>query len=215
MNINIIFLVVQVGIIPTIFSLIKLYKGESFYKYFYIYIIVSYITEVITNRLISAKYFNITNIIVNVFFLLEFMILISLIQKLIGHKRINKIIIPSIFLFWLIENTFLHKIYEAEKYFNILSAIILFIYVSFAIVLNLNKNYRYFFKEANILIILTLLFNLSFRILFEFLYYNYNGDIQIIESIGKIYILVNFLTNILFIYCLSCIKHTKKLISSF
>jgi hypothetical protein len=35
------------------------------------------------------------------------------------------------------------------------------------------------------------------------------------ESINKIYIIVNFITNILFIYSLTCIKNTKKLISSF
>lgn len=215
MNINIIFLLVQIGIIPTIFSLIKLYKGERIYRDFYLYIIVSYFIEIITNRLINAKYFNISNVIVNLYFLFEFTILISLINKLIGNKKSNKRLLLLTVIFWVIENSLFHKIYEAEKYFNILSAIILFGQVSYALVSNLNKNYKSFFNEANILIILTLLFNLSFRILFEFLYYNYKGNLQIIDSIGKIYISINFLTNILFIYCLSCIKNTKKLISSF
>ncbi len=215
MNINVVFLLVQIGLIPTIISLIKLFNGEKFYITFYLYIIVSYLIEVITNRLINAGYFNVANIIVNVYFLLEFTILILLIGKIIGHKRINKIIILTSIVFWVIENTLLHKIQEAEKYFNILSAIILFCHIIFALILNLNKNYSSFFKEGNIVIMLSLLYNLSFRIVFEFLYYNYNGNTQIIDSIGNINILVNFSTNILFIYCLSCIKNTKKLISSF
>lgn len=215
MNINLILLLVQVGIIPTIFSLIKLYKGERFYLTFYIYIIASYITEVITNRMINAKNFEIANTLANSYFLLELILLILLIKKILGYKKINKILILPIIAFWVIENTLLHKIYQAEKYFNVLSAIILFGQMSYALVINLNKNYSSFFKEANIIIILTLLFNLFFRLLFEFLYSNYDGNIHVLESIANIYILVNFSTNILFIYCLSCIKNAKKLISSF
>jgi hypothetical protein len=177
--------------------------------------VVSYLTEVITNRLINAKYFDVANIIINVYFLLEFTILIILIGKIIGHNKINKIIILMTTVFWIIENTLLHKIHEAEKYFNVLSAIILFYQIILALILNINKNYSSFFKEGNIVILLTLLFNLSFRMLFEFLYYNYNGNTQVIDSIGNINILVNFSTNILFIYCLSCINNKKKLISSF
>jgi hypothetical protein len=215
LNINLILLLVQVGIIPTIFSLIKLYKGERFYLTFYIYIIASYITEVITNRMINAKNFEFANTLANSYFLLELILLILLIKKILGYKKINKILILPIIAFWVIENTLLHKIYQAEKYFNVLSAIILFGQVSYALVINLNKNYSSFFKEANIIIILTLLFNLFFRLLFEFLYSNYDGNIHVLESIANIYILVNFSTNILFIYCLSCIKNAKKLISSF
>jgi hypothetical protein len=215
LNINLILLLVQVGIIPTIFSLIKLYKGERFYLTFYIYIIASYITEVITNRMINAKNYEFANTLANSYFLLELILLILLIKKILGYKKINKILILPIIAFWVIENTLLHKIYQAEKYFNVLSAIILFGQVSYALVINLNKNYSSFFKEANIIIILTLLFNLFFRLLFEFLYSNYDGNIHVLESIANIYILVNFSTNILFIYCLSCIKNAKKLISSF
>ncbi len=215
MNINVVFLLVQIGLIPSIISLIKLFNGEKFYITFYLYIVVSYLTEVITNRLINAKYFNVANIIINIFFLLEFTILIILIGKIIGHNKINKIIILTTTVFWIIENTLLHKIHEAEKFFNVLSAIILFYQIILALILNINKNYSSFFKEGNIVILLTLLFNLSFRMLFEFLYYNYNGNTQVIDSIGNINILVNFSTNILFIYCLSCINNTKKLISSF
>lgn len=215
MNINIVFLLVQIGLISSIFSLIKLYNGEKFYIAFYIYIIASYLTEVIINRLINTRNFDIANIISNVYFLLEFTILILLIGKIIGHKNINKIIILPTTVFWIIENTLLHKIYESEKYFNVIASIILFVISIYSLTTNLNKNYKTFFKEADIVIIIAILFNISFRIVFEFLYYNYENNIPIIESIGNIFILVNFITNILFIYCLACIKNTKRLISSF
>ena len=215
MNINIVFLLIQIGLISSIFSLIKLYKGERFYITFYIYIIASYITEVITNRMINAKYFQLSNTLANSYFLLELILLTLLITKILGCKKINKLFLLPIIAFWVIENTLLHKIYEAEKYFNVLSAIVLFGQISYALVINLNKNYSSFFKEANIIIILSLLLNLSFRLLFEFLYSNYDGNIHVLELIANIYILVNFMTNILFIYCLTCIKNTKRLISSF
>jgi hypothetical protein len=104
---------------------------------------------------------------------------------------------------------------ESEKYFNVIASIILFIFSIYSLTTNLNKNYKSFFKEADIVIIITILFNITFRIVFEFLYYNYEDNIPIMQSISKIYILVNFITNISFIYCLTCIKNTKRLISSF
>jgi hypothetical protein len=116
---------------------------------------------------------------------------------------------------WLIENTFLIKVEESEKYFNVIASIILFIISIYSLTTNLNKNYKSFFKEADIVIIIAILFNITFRIVFEFLYYNYEDNVPIMQSISKIYILVNFITNISFIYCLTCIKNTKRLISSF
>jgi hypothetical protein len=116
---------------------------------------------------------------------------------------------------WLIENTFLIKVEESEKYFNVIESIILFIISIYSLTTNLNKNYKSFFKEADIVIIIAILFNITFRIVFEFLYYNYEDNVPIMQSISKIYILVNFITNISFIYCLRCIKNTKRLISSF
>ena len=116
---------------------------------------------------------------------------------------------------WLIENIFFIKVGESEKYFNVIASIILFIISIYSLTTNLNKNYKSFFKEADIIIIITILFNITFRIVFEFLYYNYEDNMPIMQSISKIYILVNFMTNISFIYCLTCIKNTKRLISSF
>jgi hypothetical protein len=104
---------------------------------------------------------------------------------------------------------------ESEKYFNVIASIILFLISIYSLTTNLNKNYKSFFKEADIVIIITILFNITFRIVFEFLYYNYEDNLPIMQSISKIYILVNFITNISFIYCLTCIKNTKRLISSF
>jgi hypothetical protein len=116
---------------------------------------------------------------------------------------------------WLIENIFFIKVGESEKYFNVIASILLFIISIYSLTNNLNKNYKSFFKEADIVIIIAILFNITFRIVFEFLYYNYEDNIPIMQSISKIYILVNFITNISFIYCLTCIKNTKRLISSF
>jgi hypothetical protein len=116
---------------------------------------------------------------------------------------------------WLIENIFFMKVGESEKYFNVIASILLFIISIYSLTNNLNKNYKSFFKEADIVIIIAILFNITFRIVFEFLYYNYEDNIPIMQSISKIYILVNFITNISFIYCLTCIKNTKRLISSF
>ena len=116
---------------------------------------------------------------------------------------------------WLIENIFFIKVGESEKYFNVIASILLFVISIYSLTNNLNKNYKSFFKEADIIIIIAILFNITFRIVFEFLYYNYEDNVPIMQSISKIYILVNFITNISFIYCLTCIKNTKRLISSF
>jgi hypothetical protein len=147
--------------------------------------------------------------------LFEYIILIALMKKLSKSNSYIKIITIIGVAIWLIENTFLINVGESEKYFNVIASIILFIISIYSLTTNLNKNYKSFFKEADIIIIITILFNITFRIVFEFLYYNYEDNIPIMQSISKIYILVNFITNISFIYCLTCIKNTKRLISSF
>jgi hypothetical protein len=147
--------------------------------------------------------------------LFEFIIIIALLKKMSKSNNYIKAIAVFGVVIWFIENIFLIKVYESEKYFNVIASILLFLILIYSLTVNLNRNYKFFFLEANIVIIIAILFNISFRIVFEFLYYNYEDNIPIMQSISRIYILVNFITNILFIYCLTCIKNTKKLISSF
>jgi hypothetical protein len=158
----------------------------------------------------------VSNIIGNIYTLIELLLLLALLLKFSNSNKRKQIIFYTFFASsWLIENIFIHKIYESERYFNVISSIIIFIVSIIALTSSLNKNHRSFFKEAEVIIVITILFNISFRIVFEFLYYNYEYSQPIIESINRIYIIVNFITNILFIYSLTCIKNTKKLISSF
>lgn len=215
MDLNSIFLIVQIGIIPLVLSIIKYSYKERSYILLYIYIIISYLTEIITNRLLYTKYYQNANVISKFYMLFEFLILIALMKKISKSNSYIKIITIIGVAIWLIENIFLIKVEESEKYFNVIASIILFIISIYSLTTNLNKNYKSFFKEADIVIIIAILFNITFRIVFEFLYYNYEDNVPIIQSISKIYILVNFITNISFIYCLTCIKNTKRLISSF
>ena len=215
MDLNSIFLIVQIGIIPSILSIIKYSYKERSYILLYIYIIISYLTEIITNRLLYTKYYQNANVISKFYMLFEFLILIALMKKISKSNSYIKIITIIGVAIWLIENIFLIKVEESEKYFNVIASIILFIISIYSLTTNLNKNYKSFFKEADIVIIIAILFNITFRIVFEFLYYNYEDNVPIMQSISKIYILVNFITNISFIYCLTCIKNTKRLISSF
>jgi len=196
-------------------SLIKYLFKERSFKLLYLYIIISYLVEIIINRLIFFRNIESSNIVVKFYMLFELIILIELMVKLSKPSVYIKSIKFFGVGFWLIENIFFIKINESIKFFNVISSIILFVVAIYTLTNNLNKNYKTFFKEPVIITIITILFNISFRIVFEFLYYNYENNIVIMESINKIYIMVNFITNILFIYCLTCIKNTKKLISSF
>jgi hypothetical protein len=215
LNINQIFLIIQIGLIPSIISLVKYLLKERSYKLLYFYIIITYLVELTTNRLIFTRNIEASNNIAKLYMLFELIILIELMVKLSKPNVYIKSLKIFGVGFWLIENIFLIKINESIKFFNVISSIILFVVAIYTLTINLNKNYKTFFKEPVIITIITILFNISFRIVFEFLYYNYENNIVIMESINKIYIMVNFITNILFIYCLTCIKNTKKLISSF
>lgn len=215
MNLNQVLLIVQIGIIPSILSILKYLYKERSYILLYIYIITSYLTEITTNRLLYTKYYQTANIISKFYMLFEFIIIIALLKKMSKSNNYIKAIAVFGVVIWFIENIFLIKVYESEKYFNVIASILLFLILIYSLTVNLNRNYKFFFSEANIVIIIAILFNISFRIVFEFLYYNYEDNIPIMQSISRIYILVNFITNILFIYCLTCIKNTKKLISSF
>lgn len=215
MNLNQVFLIVQIGLIPSIIGLTKYYFGERSYKLLYIYITMSYLTEVITNRLIYTNHTLSSITIAKFYMLFEYIILIALLKNISKPNSYIKTITIVGVAIWLIENIFIIKVDESEKYFNVIASIILFVISIYSFTTNLNKNYKSFFKEADVVIIITILFNVSFRIVFEFLYYNYEDNIPIMQSISRIYILVNFITNILFIYCLTCIKSTKRLISSF
>ncbi len=215
MNLNQVLLIVQIGIIPSILSVLKYLYKERSYILLYIYIITSYLIEITTNRLLYTKYYQTANIISKFYMLFEFIIIIALLKKMSKSNNYIKAIAVFGVVIWFIENIFLIKVYESEKYFNVIASILLFLISIYSLTVNLNRNYKFFFLEANIVIIIAILFNISFRIVFEFLYYNYEDNIPIMQSISRIYILVNFITNILFIYCLTCIKNTKKLISSF
>lgn len=193
----------------------KLFYKERKYEFLYIYIIVSYLIEVITNRLLINSHISSANIVAKFYMLFEFIVLITLLKNISkSNNHIKTITILGVVI-WFIENIFLINIEESEKYFNVIASIILFVISIYSLTTNLNKNFKSFFKEPDIVIVITIIFNVSFRIVFEFLYYNYENNIQIIESIGNVFILVNFITNILFIYCLTCIKKTRTLISSF
>lgn len=198
-------------------SIIKYYNGERFFKLFYIYVIITYLTEVFINRSINFRSYQISNIIGNIYTLIELLLLSALLKNFSNSNNKKKQIRFYIFFAssWLIENIFVNKIYAPEKYFNVIASIIIFIISIITLTSSLNKNHRSFFKDAEVIIVITILFNISFRIVFEFLYYNYEYSQPIMESINKIYIIVNFITNILFIYSLTCIKNTKKLISYF
>ena len=215
MNLDLIFIIIQIGLIPSIISLIKYISNEKSYTLFYVYIIISYFIEVITNRLVHNSYIQGATITAKFYMLFEFIILIELMKKMSKSSNYIKSITILGVVIWFIENIFLIKVYESEKYFNVIASILLFIISIYSLTVNLNRNYKSFFSEANFVIIIAILFNISFRIVFEFLYYNYEDNIPIMQSISRIYILVNFITNILFIYCLTCIKNTRKLISSF
>lgn len=195
--------------------MVKYLLKERSYKLLYFYIIITYLVELTTNRLIFTRNIEASNNIAKLYMLFELIILIELMVKLSKPNVYIKSLKIFGVGFWLIENIFLIKINESIKFFNVISSIILFVVAIYTLTINLNKNYKTFFKEPVIITIITILFNISFRIVFEFLYYNYENNIVIMESINKIYIMVNFITNILFIYCLTCIKNTKKLISSF
>lgn len=215
MNLNLIFIIIQIGVIPSVISLAKLFYKERKYEFLYIYIIVSYLIEVITNRLLINSHISSANIVAKFYMLFEFIVLITLLKNISkSNNHIKTITILGVVI-WFIENIFLINIEESEKYFNVIASIILFVISIYSLTTNLNKNFKSFFKEPDIVIVITIIFNVSFRIVFEFLYYNYENNIQIIESIGNVFILVNFITNILFIYCLTCIKKTRTLISSF
>lgn len=215
MNINQIFIIIQIGLIPSIISLLKFLAKERKYTLFYIYIIISYLIEIITNRLIYYRHILSANITAKLYMLFEFIILITLLKKLSRSNNYIKTITIAGVVIWLIENAFLVKLFESEKYFNAIASIILFVILIYSLTTNLNKNYKSFFKEADIVIIIAIMFNISFRIVFEYLYYNYEDNMPIMQSINNIYILVNLITSIFFIYCLTCIKNTKTLISSF
>ena len=178
MSSNEIFIIIQIGLIPTIISIAKIYSGENNYKFFYIYIIGCYLTEIISNRLIHSKNYELATCIVNIFLIIEFIILNAILHQLRGQRNKSITLIFFVVGFWLYENIFLHKIYESEKYFNTFGSIIIFIICIFTITNELNKNLSSFFEEPSILIILTILFNFSFRIVFEFLYYNYEVNLN-------------------------------------
>lgn len=215
MNINQIFIIIQIGLIPSIISLLKFLAKERKYSLFYIYIIISYLIEITTNRLIYYRHISSANITAKLYMIFEFIVLISLLKKISRSNNYIKTITIVGVVIWLIENAFLVKLFESEKYFNAIASIILFVILIYSLTTNLNKNYKSFFKEADIVIIITIMFNITFRIVFEYLYYNYEDNMPIMQSINNIYILVNLITSILFIYCLTCIKSTKRLISSF
>lgn len=215
LDINTIFVIIQIGIIPAIISLYKIIKKENIYKLFYYYNIICYLTELASNRLLKLKLYSVSNIVVNTFMIIEAVLLIKLILQL--SDRVSKSMVINIFLVstWIIENVWIHNIIDSEKYFNFISAITIFSVIVYILPIHLNKNYNTFLKEPNILIIMGILFNYIFRVVFEFIYYNYENNIQIMKSIIFINVIINAFTSITFIYCLLCIKNKKKLISSF
>ena len=88
---------------------------------------ISYLIEIITNRLIYYRHISSANITAKLYMLFEFIILITLMKKISKSNNYIKAITIVGVVIWLIENTFLVKIFESEKYFNAIASIILFV----------------------------------------------------------------------------------------
>jgi len=86
--------------------------------------------------------------------LFEYIILIALLEKISKSNSYIKILTIIGVAIWLIENIFIVKVEESEKYFNVIASIILFVISIYSLTTNLNKNYKTFFKEADIIIII-------------------------------------------------------------
>ena len=114
MNINQIFIIIQIGLIPSLISLFKFLAKERKYTLFYIYIIISYLIEIITNRLIYYRHISSANITAKLYMLFEFIILIALLKKISRSNNYIKTIKIAGVVIWLIENTFLVKIFESN-----------------------------------------------------------------------------------------------------
>ena len=121
MNVITSFLVSQIEIITLILVLLKWKYQYKDYLFFKIYIVHSYLTDLMGHLLASNKMINIAIVNYNIFVLISTVLVVSFLSRVLKFNRISKMILfGAFFIIWIYDNFILNGIITTNSISRIL-----------------------------------------------------------------------------------------------
>ena len=214
MNVISSFIISQIEIITLILVLLKWKYQFKDYVFFKIYIIYSYLTDLIGHTLATNKMIKITIINYNLYILLSTILITLFFSSALKCKKLGSyLIIGTYSIIWLFDNIILNEIVTTNPICRITSHALI-IFLSFLTIKKRIEIYNFEIKNEPIfIIVIGLCLNSLFRIIYEVIYLTNLISRDLNTAISILIPLINFILYTFFIYALICLKKPMKLIS--
>ena len=216
MNVITSFIVSQIEIITLILVLIKWRYQYKDYLYFKIYIIYSYLTDLIGHTLANNRMIKFSIISYNIYILLSTILITLFLSGLLKINNItNKLILGAYSIIWLLDNSILNEIITTNPICRITSHALI-IFLSFYTIKKRIQIYNFDIKnEPVFIIVIGLILNSLFRIIYEVIYLTSVPTKELNTAISILIPMINFTLYSFFIYALICLKKPTRLISHY
>ncbi len=216
MNVLISFLISQIEIIALFLVMIKWKYRYKEFIFFNLYILYSYVTDLIGHTLINYNLTKIAIIEYNLYILLSTILIVTFLGNVLRFKIISKGIILVLFiLIWIADNMIINSVLRTNSICRITSHTLI-IFLSFYTIKKRIEIYNFNIRNEPVFIIVVgFCLNSLFRIIYEIIYLTNIPTKDLNIAISYLIPVINFLLYSFFIYALICLKKPMKLISHY
>jgi hypothetical protein len=203
------------GLVPALYAIIKYKLINEEHRFFVFYLIVGCAVDIIGRLSLIFRYLIFARELSNFYILFEGIIFLILFYKWSALKRTSFIIfLFLIFVSWVLDNYYLKSFDDSCSMYRIFYSIII-VLLSIKLVQQVNLNQRAsILKDPLSLISITLIFNFSYRSVFESLYlFKLGFSNNFYLSAYLIFITFNVISNCTYTYAIHCMGLRKRLSS--
>lgn len=200
------YFLVMVMITGVVYAIIRKERMKTYYKPFYVYLIVALIFELLIKIIIYSGYKS--SLVSNCYVLIEFPIFLWLFYN--WSSRSNKLYFIGLFLIgvviWVFDNLIINSIFQINSYYRIY-------YSSVLILCSINQLNKVIFqdniilwKNATFLISITSIVYYSYRVFIEALFlFQQEFSNDFFRGVYFIMVIVNFLAHLVYTLAVLCI----------
>lgn len=203
------------GLVPALYAILKYKLINEEHRIFVFYLIVGCAVDISGRLSLIFRYLIFARELSNFYILFEGIIFLILFYKWSALKRTSFIIfLTLIFVSWFLDNYYLKSFDDSCSMYRILYSIII-VLLSIKLVQKVNLNQRAsILKDPLSLISITLIFNFSYRSVFESLYlFKLGFSNNFYLSAYLIFITFNVISNCTYTYAIYCMGLRKRLSS--
>jgi hypothetical protein len=192
--------------IGLVYAIIRRKRLGAYYQPFYVYLIVSFVFELVLKIIVNLGYKS--PLIANCYVLVEFPIFLWLFYN--WSSRNNKIYFIGLFLIgvviWIFDNLIMNSIFQVNSYYRIYYSVVL-------ILCSINQLNKVIFqdniilwKNATFLISITSVVYYSYRVFIEGLFlFQHEFSNDFFRGVYYIMVIVNFFAHLVYTLAVLCI----------